>query len=65
LPKYVEIAGSTQCLSGYGDANLKMGVLIESELDAILLHQYVGDKFFCIALGGCGKRPDRKKLMIG
>jgi len=58
LPKYVELAGSAQRPALYGDAALRKIILVESELDAILLHGEAGDLVRCFALGGCTKKPD-------
>lgn len=58
FPKYVEIKGGSQGLSVYGDTRLKKAIVVESELDAILLQEKIQDLAFCIALGGCSKRPD-------
>lgn len=58
LPKYVEISGSMQCPSLYGDLNREVIVVLESELDAMLIQQETMDLCFCIALGGVSKRPD-------
>lgn len=57
LPKYVEISGSLQRPSVYGDLN-KPIVVMESELDAILVQQEASSLCCCIALGGVSKRPD-------
>lgn len=59
LPKYVEIAGSLQRPSFYGDRN-KPVIVLESELDAILIQQLASDLCCCIALGGVSKRPDNQ-----
>ena len=58
LPKYVELSGSKQCPSVYGDTNLKVGLILESELDSLLVQQETGDLLFCVALGGSSKLLD-------
>jgi hypothetical protein len=59
LPKYVEVAGSTQSPSVYGDVS-KPVIIVESELDAILIQQEASDLVCSIALGGVSKKPDAK-----
>ncbi len=58
LPKYVEISGSMQTPSVYGDPKSRPIVVVESEIDAILLQQFAGDLCCSMALGGASKRPD-------
>ena len=58
LPKYVEISGSMQGPGVYGCQEGRPIVVVESELDAMLLQQCVGDMCCSIALGGASKRPD-------
>jgi DNA primase len=58
-PKYVEISGSTQRPSIYGDMD-KPVIVLESELDAILIQQFASDLCCCCALGGVSKRPDSR-----
>jgi DNA primase len=57
LPKYVEISGSTQAPSVYGDPS-KPIIIVESELDAILIQQEAAYLVCSIALGGVSKKPD-------
>ena len=57
LPKYVEVSGSTQSPSVYGDL-LKPVIIVESELDAILIQQEAADLVCSVALGGVSKKPD-------
>jgi len=57
LPKYVEVSGSTQSPSLYGDVS-KPVIIVESELDAILIQQEASDLVCNIALGGVSKKPD-------
>lgn len=58
LPKYVELSGSKQTLSTYGKTEIKVALILESELDSILIQQEAAELCFCIALGGATKRPD-------
>lgn len=58
LPKYVEVSGSRQCPSVFGDASLPVGIVLESELDGMLLQQEVGDLLYSVALGGSTKPID-------
>ncbi len=57
-PKYIEISGSKQALSIYGDTSLSGALVIESELDALLVLQEAGDLVYCVALGGSTKPID-------
>ena len=50
--KYIKIAGGMQCPAIYGDPSLKVGIILESEFDALLIQQEAGDFCFCIATGG-------------
>lgn len=59
LPKYVEISGSAQSLSIYGDISKPL-IIVESELDAILIQQEASEFICSIALGGVSKKPDAK-----
>lgn len=56
--KYIEVSGSKRCLSVYGDSNIKVALIIESELDAVLVQQEAGDLVYCVALGGATKPLD-------
>jgi DNA primase len=57
LPKYVEVSGSTQSPSVYGDSSRPV-IIVESELDAILIQQEASDLVCSVALGGVSKKPD-------
>jgi DNA primase len=57
FPKYVEVSGSEQSLSIYGDRSRPV-MIVESELDAILIQQEASQLVCCLALGGVGKKPD-------
>lgn len=58
LPKYVEVSGSKTCSSIYGNLNLKVALVLESELDALLVQQEANDLVYCVALGGSTKSLD-------
>jgi hypothetical protein len=58
LPKYVEVCGSKQCLSVFGDTSLASGIVLESELDGLLIQQEAADSVFCVSLGGSTKPID-------
>lgn len=58
LPKYVEISGSKQMPSIYGNTSLPCALVVESELDALLIQQEAGDLVYCVALGGSTKPLD-------
>lgn len=58
LPKYIEISGSKQCPSIYGNTKLQACIILESEFDALLVQQEAGDIVYCIALGGSTKALD-------
>lgn len=57
-PKYVEISGSKQAFSIYGNTFLPCALIMESELDALLVQQEAADMVYCIALGGSTKPLD-------
>jgi hypothetical protein len=58
LPKYVEVSGSKSSPSIYEDINLKVGLMLESEFDALLFQKEAVDLLYCIALGGSTKSID-------
>ncbi len=58
LPKYVEISGSKSCSSIYGNTTLPVGLVLESEFDALLIQQEASDLLYCAALGGSTKPID-------
>ncbi len=57
--KYIKIPGSMQCPAIYGDPSLKVGIILESEFDALLIQQEAGDFCFCIATGGSTQPLDQ------
>lgn len=57
-PKYVEVSGSKQVPSVYGNISLLCALVVESELDALLIQQEAGDLVYCVALGGSTKPLD-------
>jgi DNA primase len=58
-PKYIEVSGSKQSLSIYGDIS-KPIIIVESELDAMLVQQYASHLVCSLALGGVSKKPDHE-----
>lgn len=60
FPKYVEVSGSKQIPSIYGDTSLPFALVLESELDALLIQQEAADLVYCVALGGSTKPLDAK-----
>jgi DNA primase len=59
FPKYVEISGSKQAPSVYGNTSLACALVLESEFDALLIQQCAADLVFCVALGGSTKQLDQ------
>jgi len=57
LPKYAFVAGGAVAPLALGRAERPMAV-VESELDAILIHQEAGDIVCAVALGSASNRPD-------
>ncbi|MEI8300348.1 MAG: primase-helicase zinc-binding domain-containing protein [Chlamydiota bacterium] len=58
LPKYVEFSGSKSCPSIYGDTQLPVGLVLESEFDGLLIQQEASSLVYCVALGGSTKSID-------
>lgn len=58
LPKYVEISGSKSCPSIYGNTQLPVGLVLESEFDGLLIQQEASHLVYCVALGGSTKPID-------
>jgi DNA primase len=56
LPKYDEVRGSQQSLAMIGYEPKKPILIMESELDAMLVHQEAGDLCACLPLGGVSKK---------
>ncbi|OGN56176.1 MAG: hypothetical protein A3D96_01825 [Chlamydiae bacterium RIFCSPHIGHO2_12_FULL_44_59] len=50
--KYIKTPGSMNCPAVYGDVSSSMGIILESEFDAILIQQEASDLVFCVATGG-------------
>lgn len=57
FPKYVEVPGSSQSPSIYGNRS-KPPIIVESELDAILIQQEASELVCSVALGGVSRKPD-------
>ncbi len=55
--KYSVISGSKIIPMVIGNLQAQPAILVESEFDAMLIHQEAGDLCACVALGGIGK-PD-------
>lgn len=58
--KYREIPGSSNLTPILGHRMNLIAILVESELDAMLLIQEIGEFCTCVALGGASKKPDEK-----
>ena len=58
LPKYVEVSGSKSSPSVFGNTQLPVGLVLESEFDGLLIQQETGDLLYCVALGGSTKSID-------
>lgn len=56
--KYIRTPGSMSCPAIYGDPSLRVGIILESEFDALLIQQEAGDVVFCIATGGSSQPID-------
>lgn len=56
--RYYVIPGSVSAPMVIGNANEPLGVVVESELDAILLSQEVTRDLFIVALGSAQAKPD-------
>lgn len=56
--KYHEVSGGSNLFPFYGLKTNQIALVVESELDAMLLVQEIGDFCSCIALGGASKEPD-------
>lgn len=63
-PKYVEVSGSKQSPSTYGNTALSTVLVLESELDALLIQQEIGDLIYCVALGGSTKPLDAQTDLL-
>lgn len=63
-PKYVEVSGSKQTPSIYGDTSLPCALVLESELDALIVQQEAADLVYCIALGGSTKPLDSETDLL-
>ncbi len=56
--KYQEVTGGSNVLPFYGLRMNQTALMLESELDAMVCIQEIGDTCSCIALGGVSKEPD-------
>jgi DNA primase len=59
-PKYVEVSGSKQTPSIFGNTALSCALIVESEIDGLIVQQEAADLLFCVALGGSTKPLDVK-----
>jgi len=57
LPKYAAVSGSTPGLA-LGGGNGRPVAVVESEIDAVLVHQEAGDLVGALALGTASGKPD-------
>jgi hypothetical protein len=58
LPRYVAITGSATGVNFIGNKNKRIGIVVESELDAYMLHSQLEGEYFVIGTGSCSKNPD-------
>jgi hypothetical protein len=58
LPKYVAVSGSMNGFNIVGNTKLKIMIVVESELDALLLQRFVEDFAFIVSIGGNNKNRD-------
>lgn len=50
--KYIIVKGGISCPATYGNQSLKVGILVESEFDGMLIQQFADDLCFTVATGG-------------
>ena len=60
--KYKQVPGSSNQTSVIGFRANQMAVIVESEFDAMLLTQEIGEFCTCVALGGATRKPDLEAL---
>ncbi len=58
IGKYIEVPGSKQTPSIFGNTSLSCAIVLESEIDALLIQQEASDLTYCIALSGATKPLD-------
>lgn len=58
LPKYVALSGGANGMSFIGDQLKRRGIVVESELDAFMIHAHLGNEVFVIGTGSCTRNPD-------
>lgn len=61
--KYREIKGSNQRYSVYGQGR-DLAIVVETELDAMLLAERVGDLALCLATGSAQRKPDAAAALL-
>lgn len=60
--KYKQVSGSSSQTSVIGSRANQVALIVESEFDAMLLVQEIGEFCTCVALGGATKKPDLETL---
>ena len=55
----LRLAARSDVILVYGNTDLSVALILESEFDALLVQQESGDICFCVALGGSTKPLDR------
>lgn len=58
IGKYIEVPGSKQTPSIFGNSSLSCAIVLESEIDALLIQQEASDFTYCVALSGSTKPLD-------
>lgn len=58
MPKYVAVTGSREGMNLIGNIDAETIVVLESELDAYVVHWLLKDKALVVAVGGNSKTPD-------
>lgn len=58
IPKYINISGSATGVSFLGSHLKRNGMVVESELDALMLQYHLGEEIFVIGTGSCTRNPD-------
>lgn len=61
--KYREVKGSNQRYSIYGQGR-DLAIVVETELDAMLLAERVGDLAMCMATGSAQRKPDAAAALL-
>lgn len=64
IGKYIEVPGSKQTPSIFGNTSLNFATVLESEIDALLIQQEASDLTYCVALSGATKPLDAETESI-